>query len=125
MFGLSTITMAWIAGVCIAVYLGCIVYAITAPRKQPDPQRGMAVGCLMIAAIPGVVAALLLAAGVVGGYDTLVRILFFLTAVPAPYVAVLLIAQPIIMRRRGRITWEPPAADEPGLVDDPPRGGSD
>jgi hypothetical protein len=99
---LSMATMAWIVGGCLAAYLGCIVYAIMAPQKQPDPQRGMAVGCLMIAAIPGVVLALLLVIGVIGGYEGLVRVLFYITAVPMAYLLVLLIAQPIIKRRQNR-----------------------
>ena len=97
---LSMATMAWVVGLCVAAYLGCLLYAITAKPKQHDPHRGVAVGCLMFAAIPGVVLALLLAIGVIGGYAGLVRVLFYITGGPAAYVLLLLIAQPIIKRRQ-------------------------
>jgi MFS family permease len=113
MLALSTTTMAWIAGICLALYLGCIVYAIMAPQKQHDPQRGMAVGCLMFAAIPGVLLALLLGIGVIGGFETLVRVLFYVTALPAAYVLVLLMAQPIVKWRQNRHAWQPTADHEP------------
>lgn len=43
--------MAIVAGVLLGVYLLGIVYALLAPTKGPDPQRGQAVGCLMIVAM--------------------------------------------------------------------------
>lgn len=43
--------MAIAAGVLLVLYLLGIVYALLAPAKGPDPQRGQAVGCLMIVAI--------------------------------------------------------------------------
>jgi hypothetical protein len=110
---LSTDTMAWIVGICVAASLGCIVYAVTAPQKQHDPHRGVAVGCLMFAAIPGIVLAILLAIGVLGGFDGLVRVLFYLTGIPAAYLLVLLLAQPIIKRRQNRNAWESVPDDDP------------
>lgn len=120
---LSMTTMAWIVGICVAVYLGVIVYAITAPAKQHDPQRGVAVGCLMFAAIPGIVLALLLAIGVMGGYEGLVRVLFYVTAVPMAYLLVLLIAQPIVKWRQNRNAW-PPSSGDNAQTSEPPSGDS-
>ncbi len=39
---MSLHAMAGVTGAILAVYLGCLAYAILAPAKQPDPQRGMA-----------------------------------------------------------------------------------
>lgn len=56
--------MAIVAGVLLGAYLLVIVYVILAPPKGPDPQRGQAVGCLMIVALGLVGLGALLGAGV-------------------------------------------------------------
>jgi len=39
-----------VAGVLLTLYFLGIVYALLAPTRGPDPQRGQAVGCLVIVA---------------------------------------------------------------------------
>jgi len=46
---------AAIAGILLGVYIAIMLYGLASPRTQADPQRGQAVGCIMI-----VVGALLL-----------------------------------------------------------------
>ena len=100
---MSVNVMAFITGVILAAYVGGIAYAIAAPRKHRDPHDGMAVGCLMFAAIPGVVVGLLVIAGVVWNVPRLVRWPFYVATTVAGYVIVLLAAQAIVraLRRRG------------------------
>ena len=93
---LSLNTMALITGAILALYLGCIGYALLAPAKQHDPQRGMAIGCLMLAMIPAVVVAIVVIAGVVWDVPRLIRWPFSVTITIFAYVMVMLIAQPVI-----------------------------
>ncbi len=125
MLALTIATMAWIIGACLALYLGVIIYAINAPQKQHDPHRGVAVGCLMIAAIPAIVMAILLAVGVIGGFEGLVRVLFYFTVLPAGYVLAMLAAQPIFRWYRNRNTWQPTIAGEAQGEDSPDAGADD
>lgn len=113
MLALTTVTMAWVVGVCVAMYLGAIVFAIAAPSRQPDPHRGVGVGCLMLVAIPGVLLGVLLAVGVTAGYDRLVRVLFYVTVLPTIYVLAMLVAQPLIMRHKNRNEWDTPDPNQP------------
>lgn len=93
---MSLHAMAAVTGAILAVYLLGIAYAILAPSKQPDPQRGQAVGCLMFAAIPAVVVAVLVVIGVAFDVPFLVRWPFRICTVVAGYVLLVLIAQPIV-----------------------------
>lgn len=93
---MSLHVQAAITAAILAIYLGGIAYAILSPAKQPDPQRGQAVGCLMFAAIPGVVVALLVAIGLIWNIPTLVRWPFAICVTIFLYVLVVLIAQPIM-----------------------------
>lgn len=43
-------TLGWVTAGLLAVYIVGIVGALLKPPRQPDPQRGVAVGCLMMAA---------------------------------------------------------------------------
>jgi hypothetical protein len=106
--------MAVAAGVAIALYLGFIGYGLLAPVKQRDPQMGMAVGCLTLLLIPGIVLAAMLAIGVIGHVEKLVRVTFWVTVIPIAWVLVGLAAQPIfwLKRRREARRWATPS-DEP------------
>jgi len=99
---MSLSTMAWITGAILALYLGCLVYAILAPQKQHDPQRGQAVGCLMLAAIPAVVVGILVVIGVACDIPKLVRWPFTACTIIFAYVMLMLIAQPILRAWRYR-----------------------
>jgi hypothetical protein len=99
---MSLTTMAWITGAILALYIGVIVYAILAPQKQHDPQRGQAVGCLMLATIPAIVAGILVVIGVVWDIPKLVRWPFTACVIIFAYVTVLLIAQPIVRAWKNR-----------------------
>ena len=80
---LSHSVMAWTAGVLLAAYAVGIVYAMTAPVKQHDPQRGQAVGCLMIVLAGLLALGATLAAGVCWDVATLVWVPFVTTVFPA------------------------------------------
>jgi hypothetical protein len=95
-------TMAWITGAILAVYLGGIAYAIFSPAKQPDPQRGMAVGCLSLATIPAFVVGIVVVIGVVWDIPRLVRWPFNVCAIVFGYVVILLLAQAIVRAWRRR-----------------------
>src|SRR5687767_9207460 len=92
---MSLTTMAWITGAILAIYLGGIAYALLAPRKQRHPEDGMAIGCLMLAAIPAVVVGILVVIGVAWDIPKLVRWPFTACTIVFAYVALMLIAQPI------------------------------
>lgn len=95
--------MAGITGAILAIYLGGIAYVLLAPAKQPDPQRGQAIGCLMLAMIPGVVVGVLVVIGVVWDVPILIRWPFRICTFIFGYVMLMLIAQPIIRAwRRSR-----------------------
>ena len=93
---MSLSTMAWITGGILALYLGVIAYALLAPRRQRHPEDGMAVGCLMLAAIPAVVVGILVVIGVAWDIPKLVRWPFMACIVIFAYVTLMLIAQPIV-----------------------------
>jgi hypothetical protein len=99
---MSLNTMAAVTGVILIAYVGGIAYALLAPRRQRHPEDGMAVGCLMLAAIPGVLVGLLVVAGLVWDIPTLVRWPFYGATTIAGYVLVMLAAQPIIRAIRNR-----------------------
>ena len=88
--------MAWITGAILALYLGVIAYAIFGPRKQRHPEDGMAIGCLMFAAIPAVVVGVLVIIGVAWDIPRLVRWPFTACTIIFAYVTIMLIAQPIV-----------------------------
>ena len=54
----------WFAGVVLGVYALLILYALIAPARQPDPQRGVAIGCLSLVLVGLIGVGALLAAGV-------------------------------------------------------------
>ena len=99
---MSLHAMAGVTGAILAVYLGGIAYAILAPARQPDPQRGQAVGCLVLATIPAIVVGILVILGVAFDVPVLVRWPFRVCVVIAGYVLVLLVAQPIVRAWRNR-----------------------
>jgi hypothetical protein len=75
--------LAWTAGILLAAYAVGILCALTAPVKQHDPQRGQAVGCLMIVLAGLLVLGASLAAGVYWGVAVLVWVPFAVTVFPA------------------------------------------
>jgi peptidoglycan biosynthesis protein MviN/MurJ (putative lipid II flippase) len=60
------------AAVVLGVYAVIIVYALIAPSRGPDPQRGVAVGCLLIVLAALLAAGALLATAVRMKWDWLV-----------------------------------------------------
>jgi len=92
--------MVLTATILLAAYTVAIVVVLLKPARQPDPQRGQAVGCLMIVVV-GLLAlggALALAAA----YDVrwLVGTIFFVTVYPA-----VMIAASLIVRYRKTGKW--------------------
>jgi hypothetical protein len=54
---------AAIAGILLAIYVAIMLYGLASPRTQADPQRGQAVGCIMIMVAGLLLLGVLLAAG--------------------------------------------------------------
>lgn len=92
-----------VAGVIIAAYLGGITYALLAPTRQPDPQRGMAVGCLVICLVPGALLMIALLVGYFAEMPRLVSALFYLCVVPAAWLLINLAALPYRKHRVRRL----------------------
>ena len=80
--------MAVAGGILLGLYLAGIVYALLAPVRQPDPQRGQAVGCLMIVAAGIALLGALLAVGSIFDVAWLVRGIFYVAVFPAVLLAV-------------------------------------
>ena len=99
---MSLLTMALITGAILAIYLGFIAYALLAPRKQHHPEDGMAIGCLTLATIPAIVVGVLVIIGVAWNIPRLVRWPFTACVIIFAYVALMLIAQPIVRAWRYR-----------------------
>lgn len=99
-----------IAGVGIAVWVFGPVLAILWPQRRHDPQRGMAVGLLMIVSMVGVLAALLYAAGLIWNIRWLVYIPFAITSYVLFMVlcgAVRAVAVRVLGRRAGHEAGRP------------------
>ena len=79
--------MATVAGILLGVYVCGIVYALALPAKQHDPQRGQAIGCLMIVVLSLLGVGGLLAVGVAFNVRWLVVAIFWLTVYPAVMLA--------------------------------------
>lgn len=79
--------MIIITGVGLAGWVLIPPIAILAPRRQRDPHDGMAVGCLLMIMIPGVLLAGMFAAGLIWHIPLLVRITFYIVVVPLVLVA--------------------------------------
>lgn len=75
-----------IAAVLLTLYLGVLLYALVAPSKEQDPQRGVAVGCLsmVVAAVVGVGAVLVV--GVVLHNSVLIGIAYHIAVWPAAFM---------------------------------------
>jgi hypothetical protein len=80
---LSREAMAWTAGVLLAAYALGVLYALNAPARQPDPQRGQAVGCLTIVLLGLLGLGAMLAAGLYWDVGLLVRVPFWVAVFPA------------------------------------------
>ncbi|MBM3982471.1 MAG: hypothetical protein FJ304_19815 [Planctomycetes bacterium] len=80
--------MATAAGALLALYLLGIVFALLAPPKQHDPQRGQAVGCLMLVALVLIGLGALLAAGVAFEIEWLTRAVAYVVFFPAVLLAI-------------------------------------
>lgn len=92
--------MAIAAGVLLALYFCGIVFAICVPPRQPDPQRGIALGCLSLVA--GGIAGLgaVLAAGVYFDLTWCVHIAFDVAIFPAVLLLIAL-ARAVVIRVLG------------------------
>ncbi len=75
--------MAIVAGALLVLYLGGIVFALLAPAKGHDPQRGQAVGCLMIVALGLVGLGVLLGVAVAFEIGWLERAVSYMVIFPA------------------------------------------
>ncbi|MBA4187999.1 MAG: hypothetical protein C0467_08265 [Planctomycetaceae bacterium] len=75
--------MAILAGVLLALYLMGIVYALLAPSRGHDPQRGQAVGCLMIVAAGVTLLGAALGIGVAFDLEWLVSVIIAVTVYPS------------------------------------------
>jgi len=94
--------MAIVAGVILAVLvIGPVAIAVK-PSRHPDPQDGMAVGCLMMFSFAMLVPAGLLAWGHFGGHPALVKVIFWTLAAVVAYVALAGTAMTIVRRRKQR-----------------------
>lgn len=98
--------MALIAGVGVAGWIAFISYALLAPARQPDPQRGQAVGCPWILLIPGIALALLLLVGLATHIDLLTRIAFWIVIFPSGYLLLFGAAYPFMLKRRRKLEAE-------------------
>jgi hypothetical protein len=91
--------MAYVTGVLLACYFIGVVYAVLAPSRQPDPHRGVAVGCLGMVAAGLLVLGGLLAIAVLFDVGWLLTLLFSITVYPS----VALVGSSIVQRvRTGR-----------------------
>jgi MFS family permease len=79
---LSREIMAWTAGVLLAVYALGILVALSRKPRQPDPQRGQAIGCLMIVVFALVGLGAVLAAAVIWELNGLIRVVFWIAVFP-------------------------------------------
>jgi hypothetical protein len=98
---LSTEVMAWTAGVLLGAYALFILGVLVSPQRQHDPQRGQALGCLMIVLACLVTLGLVLAAGVYWGIRLLVYVPFCVAVFPVATVVVGGAVQ-LVRRARGR-----------------------
>ena len=94
--------MAIIAGVILAVLVVVPFVVAIMPSRQPDPQRGMAVGCLMMFSFATLIPGGLLAWGHFGGHPGIVKTIFWILAVVVGYVAVMGTAMTIVRYRKKR-----------------------
>ena len=99
---MSVQTMAIVAGVILAVLAVVPFVVAILPARQPDPQRGMAVGCLLMFSLATLVPAGLLAWGHFGGHPTLVRTIFWILAVAVAYGAVMGVVTIVQYRKQRR-----------------------
>lgn len=94
--------MDTITAVLLAAYLVGVVYALMAPARQPDPQRGVAQGCLGMVVLALIAMTGLLAAAVYFDIRWLAKALFFVAVFPAIGLVGGGITH-LIQRARGRV----------------------
>ncbi|HEX8913772.1 MAG TPA: hypothetical protein VF796_15535 [Humisphaera sp.] len=92
--------MVLTAAILLAAYTVSIVVVLLKPSRQHDPQRGQAVGCLMIVVIGLVALGGVLALAAVYDVRWLVTTIFSITVYPA-----VMIAASLIVRRRKTGKW--------------------
>lgn len=76
-------TVAAIAAVLLGIYLVALVVALVLPARGPDPQRGVAQGCLLFVALGLIALGGLLALGYHFQLRPLVYLVFVVTIFPA------------------------------------------
>lgn len=54
----------WVSYTILGTFALVAVYAINAPPRQPDPQRGMAVGCLLFLLLVDILVAIAFTIGI-------------------------------------------------------------
>lgn len=75
------------AAVLLSLYLTGLAYALLSPTRGPDPQRGQAIGCLMLVGMGVLLLGAVLAVGVVFRVRFLVQAVFWITVYPALHLA--------------------------------------
>ena len=96
---LPTDAMACTAGVLLGAYVLFILGVLITPQRQHDPQRGQAIGCLMIVLACLVTLGLVLAAGVHWDIRLLVYGPFCVAVFP---VATVVVGGAVQLARRAR-----------------------
>src|SRR5688500_11860031 len=99
---MSVETMAIIAGVVLAVLAVVPFVVAMMPARQHDPQRGMAVGCLMMFSVAMLIPGALLAWGYYRGHAGIVRTIFWILAAVVAYATVMGTAMTIVKSRKER-----------------------
>lgn len=96
-------TLTAIAAVLLGAYALGILYALCAPARQPDPQRGVAQGCLGLALVALAAVGLLL--GLAARYH--LTVVIYIIVAGCAYPAVLLAAN-LVWRLVTRLTAKRP-----------------
>jgi hypothetical protein len=83
--------MTCIAAGLLVIGLGFLAHAVLARPKRRDPHHGMAQGCLMLVAAPLAVMLVVLGISAGLGWETGVRWIYWMTVVPAGWIAAQLV----------------------------------
>jgi hypothetical protein len=111
--------MAGIAGTLIGLAIVTIAGVLIMPQRQHDPQRGQAVGCLMIVIIFLLIPAGLLLIGVMGPYPGLVKAIFWPTVIITAWAIFSIVMNKYLKWSRQR-RWDREAAA--AGAEEPPAG---
>lgn len=84
------------AGIGLALWILVPLFGIVVPPRRRDPQRSMAVGCLIGAMIPGIVLSVLYLLGIVFDLRWLLLIIFYVVALPMVLIVIVLVRHVIL-----------------------------